>query len=122
MMKKLIYALMLVCVLVLGVACSNGAKDKYMAQKEFVDSLQKANTQQINGAILTGSAPEVLNVKLKCYDTEVAALDSLTKLAKEAYGDNSAEYKEAYDLKIKTKELSEKATEESLNSIKNFMR
>lgn len=120
-MKKTIFALMLVSVFAVALSCSNGTKEKYMAQKEFVDSLMKADQQQINEAMLTQSASGALVVKLECYHAEFEALDSLAKLAKEAYGDNSAEYKEAYDLKVKAKESEDKATEESIKSLNTFI-
>lgn len=118
-MKKLISILCVFTALMVS-SCSNGAKEKYEAQKATVDSIQKANKQEINGAILTASPAEVLNVKLRCYHEEVVALDSLKNLAKEAFGDNSAEYKEAYDQKVKAQENEEEATSGALNSIKNF--
>ena len=108
----------LAAVLVAAPSCSNGAKQKYEAQKAHVDSLHKANEQAINGAMLTGSQAEAL--KLKAYHAEAEALDSLTNLAKEAFGDNSAEYKEAYDQKTKVKQQEEQATSGAIESINNF--
>lgn len=100
-------------------SCSNGAKEKYEAQKVYVDSMQTANKQAINGATVLSSPTEVLIIKLDCYHAEVEALDSLKNLAKEAFGDNSAEYKEAYDRKIKAQEAADEATNESLHSLRN---
>lgn len=120
-MAKLITLIVtLAAVLVATPSCSNGAKEQYETQKAHVDSLHKANEQAINGAMLTGSPAEALNVKLKAYHAEVEALDSLTNFAKEAFGDNSAEYKEAYDQKVKTKESEEQATSGAIESINNF--
>lgn len=118
-MKKIITVIYVIAVLMTSIAsCSNGAKQKYEAQKSYVDSLQKANQQEINGAMLLESQLDVYNVKLKCYDAEVKALDSLTVLAREAFGDNSAEYKEAYDKKVKAEEASEEVTNESIKALK----
>lgn len=120
MKKSLMLIVALAAVLVAAPSCSNGAKQKYEAQKAHVDSLHKANEQTINGIMLTGSQAEALNVKLKAYHAEVEALDSLTNLAKEAFGENSAEYKEAYDQKVKAKESEEQATSGAIESINNF--
>lgn len=120
MKKSLRLIVALSAVLVATPSCSNGAKEQYETQKAHVDSLHKANEQAINGAMLTGSPAEALNVKLKAYHAEVEALDSLTNFAKEAFGDNSAEYKEAYDQKSKAKQQEEQATSGAIESINNF--
>ena len=99
-------------------SCSNGAKAKYAEQKAYVDSLQKANKQEITGAMLMDSEMRIYSVKMKCYGAEVKALDSLTVLAREAFGDNSAEYKEAYDKKIKAEEANEEVSAESTKALR----
>lgn len=120
-MKK-IFAITLTFALlaIVATSCANEAKHKYEAQKAVVDSIQTVGMQNLNGALLNESGTGALNEKLKYYHEEAVALDSLKNLAKEAFGDNSAEYKEAYDQYIKAKEKEESSTDDALESLKNF--
>lgn len=119
MKKQIITICLIVAAMVATTSCSNSAKDKYQAQKAYVDSLQEANTKEINGALLTGTQADALIARMECYHKEVVALDSLKNLAKEAFGDDSAEYKEAYDQKVKAQEEEDAATNVSLNKLKS---
>lgn len=122
-MKKLIIALsVLVAFMATGTSCSNEAKHKYETQKAVVDSIQKERKQHVNGAILEGGNTDVTIAKLKYYHEETIALDSLKNLAKEAFGDNSAEYKEAYDQYIKAQNAEENATTDGMKSLRNYTR
>lgn len=121
-MKKQIITICLIAAAMAAVtSCSNSAKEKYQTQKAYVDSLQKANTQEINGAAILGGETDAIISKLKCYHEETVALDSLTKLAREAYGDSSVEYKEAYDQKMKAQEKEESATNAGVNSLNSYV-
>lgn len=102
MKKTIFFICMLMACMTVCSSCANEAKKKYEAQKSYVDSLQKANEQAINRAMVTESETGILLVKLKCAKAEAEATDSLVTLAKEAFGDNSDEYKEAYNRKNKT--------------------
>ena len=122
MKKLLIFICLLVAAMVVTTSCSNSAKAKYDSQKAYIDSLQKVNRQNINGAMLTETGVAVLTTKLQCYHQETLALDSLKNLAKEAFGDNSAEYKEAYDRYVKAKEAEEETTNRSIRSLRDATR
>lgn len=122
MKKLLIFICLLVAAMAVTTSCSNSAKAKYESQKSYVDSLQKVNRQNINGAMLTKTGVAVLTTKLQCYHQETLALDSLKNLAKEAFGDNSAEYKEAYDRYVKAKETEEETTNQSIRSLRDATR
>lgn len=122
MKKLLVFICLLVATMAVTTSCSNSAKAKYESQKAYVDSLQKANEQNINGAMLSEGGAAVLNTKLQCYHQETLALDSLKNLAKEAFGDNSAEYKEAYDRYVKAKETEEETTNQSIRSLQEATR
>lgn len=120
MKKTFIFIAMLMAFLAVSTSCSNEAKEKYQTQKAYVDSLQKANQQQINDAKFNGSKTAVINAELECYGAEVIALDSLRNLAKEAYGDNSAEYQESYDRYKEAKEAKEKASKEGIEILSSI--
>ena len=122
MKKLLIFICLLVAAMAVTTSCSNSAKAKYESQKAYVDSLQKVNRQNINGAMLTETGTAILTTKLQCYHQETLALDSLKNLAKEAFGDNSAEYKEAYDRYVKAKEAEEETTNRSIRSLRDATR
>lgn len=122
MKKLLIFICLLVAAMAVTTSCSNSAKAKYESQKSYVDSLQKVNQQNINGAMLTETEVAILATKLQCYHQETLALDSLKNLAKEAFGDNSAEYKEAYDRYVKAKEAEEETTNQSIRSLRDATR
>ncbi len=122
MKKLLIFICLLVAAMAVTTSCSNSAKAKYESQKSYVDSLQKVNQQNINGAMLTETEVAILTTKLQCYHQETLALDSLKNLAKEAFGDNSAEYKEAYDRYVKAKEAEEETTNRSIRSLRDATR
>lgn len=126
MKGKFCIILLLVALVASFAACSNGAKEKYQAQKEYVDSLQKADKQYINDEYLNSITPlAVVVAQMKCYHKEVEALDSLRILAKDAFGDNSAEYQEAYDEYVKVKDLYEQASNaglKELRDVKNAVR
>lgn len=122
MKKLLIFICLLVAAMAVTTSCSNSAKAKYESQKAYVDSLQKVNRQNINGAMLTETEVAILTTKLQCYHQETLALDSLKNLAKEAFGDNSAEYKEAYDRYVKAKEAEEETTNQSIRSLRDATR
>lgn len=121
MKKTFIFIGMLIAFFVASTSCSNEAKEKYQKQKAYVDSLQKANQQQINYTKISGTTTGSLNVQLENYGEEVAALDSLRKLAKEAYGDNSAEYQEAYDRYKEAKEAKEKAANQGIEILRKSL-
>lgn len=122
MKKLLIFICLLVAAMVVTTSCSNSAKAKYDSQKAYIDSLQKVNRQNINGAMLTETGVAVLTTKLQCYHQETLALDSLKNLAKEAFGDNSAEYKEAYDRYVKAKDAEEETTNQSIRRLRDATR
>lgn len=122
MKKLLIFICLLVAAMAVTTSCSNSAKAKYESQKAYVDSLQKVNRQNINGAMLTETGTAILTTKLQCYHQETLALDSLKNLAKEAFGDNSAEYKEAYDRYVKAKETEEETTNQSIRHLRDATR
>ena len=122
MKKLLIFICLLVAAMAVTTSCSNSAKAKYESQKSYVDSLQKVNQQNINGAMLTETEVAILTTKLQWYHQETLALDSLKNLAKEAFGDNSAEYKEAYDRYVKAKEAEEETTNRSIRSLRDATR
>ena len=122
MKKLLIFICLLVAAMVVTTSCSNSAKAKYDSQKAYIDSLQKVNRQNINGAMLTETGVAVLTTKLQCYHQETLALDSLKNLAKEAFGDNSAEYKEAYDRYFKAKDAEEETTNQSIRRLRDATR
>ena len=122
MKKLLIFICLLVAAMAVTTSCSNSAKAKYDSQKAYIDSLQKVNRQNINGAMLTETEVAILTTKLQCYHQETLALDSLKNLAKEAFGDNSAEYKEAYDRYVKAKDAEEETTNRSIRSLRDATR
>ena len=122
MKKLLIFICLLVAAMAVTTSCSNSAKAKYESQKAYVDSLQKVNRQNINGAMLTETGTAILTTKLQCYHQETLAFDSLKNLAKEAFGDNSAEYKEAYDRYVKAKDAEEETTNQSIRRLRDATR
>jgi hypothetical protein len=89
---------------------------KYEDQKKAVEELTEAHEKQIDAMKAKGATEaELLEQSLQNKQQEVEETQRLADIAKETYGDDSDEYKEAIEEKKKAEEDWESFKEDSLN-------